>query len=66
MSQFADRPDKRLPLLTAERNQKMTVSAHAYVRGNTGSSMNGWKLHNAPMCPKDRRFGFAAIATLAI
>ena len=36
MSQFADRPDKRLPLLTAERNQKMTVSAHAYVRGNTG------------------------------
>jgi uncharacterized protein (DUF2252 family) len=36
MSHFADRPDKRLALLTAERNQRMTVSAHAYVRGNTG------------------------------
>jgi uncharacterized protein (DUF2252 family) len=34
-SQFADRPAERMPLLTAERNHKMAISAHAYVRGNT-------------------------------
>jgi uncharacterized protein (DUF2252 family) len=35
MLQLAHRPTERMPLLTAERNQKMAVSAHAYVRGNT-------------------------------
>jgi uncharacterized protein (DUF2252 family) len=35
MSEFAGRPPERAPLLTAERNLKMAVSAHAYVRGNT-------------------------------
>jgi hypothetical protein len=34
-SQLAEQPAERMPLLIAERNQKMAVSAHAYVRGNT-------------------------------
>jgi uncharacterized protein (DUF2252 family) len=37
MSQFARRPAERMPLLVAERNHKMAVSAHAYVRGSTES-----------------------------
>jgi uncharacterized protein (DUF2252 family) len=37
MSQFAGRPAERMPLLVAERNHKMAVSAHAYVRGSTAS-----------------------------
>jgi uncharacterized protein (DUF2252 family) len=37
MSQFAGRPAERTALLVAERNHKMAVSAHAYVRGSTAS-----------------------------
>jgi uncharacterized protein (DUF2252 family) len=37
ISQFAGKPAERMPLLVAERNHKMAVSAHAYVRGSTES-----------------------------
>jgi uncharacterized protein (DUF2252 family) len=37
MPQFARQPAERMPLLIAERNHKMAVSAHAYVRGSTAS-----------------------------
>jgi uncharacterized protein (DUF2252 family) len=37
VSQFAGQPAERMPLLVAERNHKMAVSAHAYVRGSTES-----------------------------
>jgi uncharacterized protein (DUF2252 family) len=36
-SRFARQPAERMPLLVAERNHKMAVSAHAYVRGSTAS-----------------------------
>jgi uncharacterized protein (DUF2252 family) len=36
-SQFAGQPAERMPLLVAERDHKMAVSAHAYVRGSTAS-----------------------------
>jgi hypothetical protein len=61
ISQFAGQPTERIPLLIAERNQKMAVSAHAHVRAIRRISVNGWK----KICPKGLRSGFAAIATLA-
>jgi uncharacterized protein (DUF2252 family) len=45
-------PDERLPLLTAERNRKMAVSAHAYVRGSTARFYEWLEASNRAALPE--------------
>jgi uncharacterized protein (DUF2252 family) len=51
-SQVADRPTERMKLLIAERNHKMALSAHAYVRGNTDNFYEWLKTSNSANIPK--------------
>jgi uncharacterized protein (DUF2252 family) len=45
-------PDKRISLLTAERNRKMAASAHAFVRGNTLRFYEWLEASNRPTLPE--------------
>ena len=56
------RPDDRSAALTKRRNQKMSESSHAYVRGNTVKYYEWLASLKAGTLPEGRQSGFAAIA----